>query len=96
MAEAPTQTVINCPACQTPLTIPIRLEMTSTTEGTMTADMTAVRQHVDDHQAADTEHCIHDAAIHHRHHNPATAVDGCPWCEDAGTRVDEVPTGDAL
>lgn len=54
MAEAPTQTVINCPACQTPLTIPIRLEMTSTRAGVMTVDTTAVRQHVADHDAAAT------------------------------------------
>lgn len=55
MADGPTETVINCPACQTPLTVPIRLEMTSTREGTITADTTAVRQHIDDHKAADTD-----------------------------------------
>lgn len=37
------------------------------------------------------EHCIHDRGIHHRHHT--TPVDGCPWCEDAGTRVEGVETG---
>lgn len=44
-----------------------------------------------------TEHCVHDAAIHHRHHQPRNPVIGCPWCEDAGTRVDEItPTGEQL
>ena len=36
-----------------------------------------------------TEHCVHDAGIHHRHHH--TPVHGCPWCSsEAGTS--DVPT----
>jgi len=50
MADGTTKTVINCPACQTPLTIPIRLEMTSTREGVATFDTSAVRKHVDAHE----------------------------------------------
>lgn len=43
-----------------------------------------------------TEHCIHDAGIHHRHHT--RPVDDCPWCSDTGTadRPDTIKTGDIL
>jgi hypothetical protein len=29
-------------------------------------------------QPADPEHCVHDRAVHTRHHHQP--VDGCPWC----------------
>ena len=38
-----------------------------------------------------TEHCVHDAGIHHRHHH--TPVDGCPWCSSEAGTADTVQTG---
>ena len=40
-----------------------------------------------------TEHCIHDAGIHHRHHH--TPVDGCPFpeCSEPTGQPDTVQTG---
>lgn len=38
-----------------------------------------------------TEHCIHSADMHQRHHDPANPVPGCPWC--SGGTTDTVQTG---
>jgi hypothetical protein len=37
--------------------------------------------------AADVEHCVHDRAVHTRHHH--TPVTGCPWCTATEARQNE-------
>ncbi|MGW5130382.1 hypothetical protein [Streptomyces sp. NPDC004135] len=39
---------------------------------------TLLRRLADEAQPADVEHCIHDRAVHTRHHHQP--VTGCPWC----------------